>query len=320
MLETSKGINVLSLFDGMSCGQIALDKLGIKVDNYFASEIDKYAIQVTQKNYPNTKQIGSVVDVRGEDLPKIDLLFGGSPCQSFSRAGDGSGFDGKSKLFWEFVRVLKEVKPKYFLLENIVMKKEWEDIITDELRVSPIKINSSLVSAQNRNRLYWTNIPNIEQPKDKEVYLQDILFEFVEDKYFLTDKGTSYITNNDRLKKKFTALNGDKSLTLMSQYNQSKNGTFLCVDGNGRIDTKKTGTLTQRYYKGVENYGSNPFILSNHRFRKLTPVECERLQNVPENYTDSVSDTQRYKMLGNGWTVDVIAHIFKNLKTDADVK
>jgi DNA-cytosine methyltransferase len=320
MLETSKGINVLSLFDGMSCGQIALDKLGIKVDNYFASEIDKYAIQVTQKNYPNTKQIGSVVDVRGEDLPKIDLLFGGSPCQSFSRAGDGSGFDGKSKLFWEFVRVLKEVKPKYFLLENVVMKKEWEDIITDELRVSPIKINSSLVSAQNRNRLYWTNIPNIEQPKDKEVYLQDILFEFVEDKYFLTDKGTSYITNNDRLKKKFTALNGDKSLTLMSQYNQSKNGTFLCVDGNGRIDTKKTGTLTQRYYKGVENYGSNPFILSNHRFRKLTPVECERLQNVPENYTDSVSDTQRYKMLGNGWTVDVIAHIFKNLKTDADVK
>ena len=313
-------MNVLSLFDGMSCGQIALNKLGIKYDNYFASEIDKYAIQVTQKNYPNTKQIGSVTEVKGEDLPKIDLLFGGSPCQSFSRVGDGSGFDGKSKLFWEFVRVLKETKPTYFLLENVVMKKEWKQVITDALGVEPIAINSRLVSAQNRPRLFWTNIPNIGQPVDENISLKDILDLVVEDKYYLTDKGSSYITNNERLKKKFTALNGGKTLTLMSQYNQSKNGTFLCVDGNGRIDSEKTGTLTQRYYKGVENYGSNPFLLTNHKFRKLTPVECERLQTVPENYTDCVSDTQRYKMLGNGWTVDVIAHIFKNLKTDADVK
>ena len=306
-------MNVLSLFDGMSCGQIALNKLGIKYDNYFASEIDKYAIQVTQNNYPNTKQIGSVLDVKGEDLPKIDLLFGGSPCQSFSRAGDGSGFDGKSKLFWEFIRVLKETKPTYFLLENVIMKKEWEQVITDTLGVYPIKINSSLVSAQNRNRLYWTNIPNIKQPNDKGILLKDVLDLVVENKYYLTEKGTSYITNNERLKKKFTALNGGKTLTLMSQYNQSKNGTFLCVDGNGRIDSEKTGTLTQRYYKGVENYGSNPFLLTNHKFRKLTPIECERLQTVSENYTDCVSDTQRYKMLGNGWTVDVIAHIFKNI-------
>ncbi len=194
------------------------------------------------------------------------------------------------------------------------MKKEWENLISETLGVYPIKINSSLVSAQNRNRLYWTNIPNINQPKDNKISLQDILFKRVDDKYFLTEKGTSYITNNKRLKKKFTSLNGGKSLTLMSQYNQSKNGTFLCVDGNGRIDTQKTGTLTQRYYKGVENYGSNPFLLDNHRFRKFTPTECERLQTVPDNYTDCVSDTQRYKMLGNGWTVDVIAHIFKNLK------
>lgn len=306
-------MNVLSLFDGMSCGQIALNKLGIKYDNYFASEIDKYAIQVTQKNYPNTKQIGSVTDVKGADLPKIDLLFGGSPCQSFSRAGDGSGFDGSSKLFWEFARVLKEVKPTYFLLENVIMKKEWEQVITDTLGVEPIEINSNLVSAQNRRRLFWTNIPNIEQPLDKGVFLKDILDLVVDDKYYLTEKGTSYITNNERLKKKFTALNGGKTLTLMSQYNQSKNGTFLCVDGNGRIDSEKTGTLTQRYYKGVENYGSNPFLLTNHKFRKLTPIECERLQTVPENYTESVSDTQRYKMLGNGWTVDVISHIFKNI-------
>jgi DNA-cytosine methyltransferase len=308
-------MNVLSLFDGMSCGQIALDQLGIKVDNYFASEIDKYAIEVAQNNYPNTIQVGGVEFVTKEMINhKIDLLYGGSPCQSFSRAGDGTGFDGKSKLFWEFVRVLKETKPTYFLLENVVMKKEWEQVITDTLGVEPIKINSSLVSAQNRNRLYWTNIPNIEQPKDKGVSLQDILFNDVDEKYYLTDKGTSYITKNERLKKKFTALNGGKALTLMSQYNQSKNGTFLCVDGNGRIDTEKTGTLTQRYYKGVENYGSNPFLLTEHKFRKLTPVECERLQTVPDDYTNCVSDTQRYKMLGNGWTVDVIKHIFKNLK------
>jgi len=310
-------MNVLSLFDGMSGGQIALDKLGIKVDKYFASEIDKYAIEVTQHNYPNTIQVGGVEFVTKEMINhKIDLLYGGSPCQSFSRAGDGSGFDGKSKLFWEFVRVLKETKPTYFLLENVVMKKEWEQIITDTLGVEPIKINSSLVSAQNRNRLYWTNIPNIEQPKDKEISLQDILFSDVDEKYYLTDKGTSYITKNERLKKKFTALNGGKALTLMSQYNQSKNGTFLCVDGNGRIDTEKTGTLTQRYYKGVENYGSNPFLLTEHKFRKLTPVECERLQTIPDNYTDCVSDTQRYKMIGNGWTIDVIKHIFKNLRDE----
>lgn len=308
-------MNVLSLFDGMSCGQIALDQLGIKVDNYFASEIDKYAIEVAQNNYPNTIQVGGVEFVTKEMINhKIDLLYGGSPCQSFSRAGDGTGFDGKSKLFWEFVRVLKETKPTYFLLENVVMKKEWEQVITDTLGVEPIKINSSLVSAQNRNRLYWTNIPNIKQPKDKGVSLQDILFNNVDEKYYLTDKGTSYITKNERLKKKFTALNGGKALTLMSQYNQSKNGTFLCVDGNGRIDTEKTGTLTQRYYKGVENYGSNPFLLTEHKFRKLTPVECERLQTVPDDYTNCVSDTQRYKMLGNGWTIDVIKHIFKNLK------
>ena len=168
-------MNVLSLFDGMSCGQIALDRLGIKVDNYLASEIDKYAIQVTQKNYPNTIQIGSVVDVKGEDLPKIDLLIGGSPCQSFSRSGDGSGFDGKSKLFWEFVRILKEVNPKYFLLENVVMKKEWEDIITESLGVSPIKICSSNFSAQKRQRVYWTNIQVDTNIIDRGILLLDII-------------------------------------------------------------------------------------------------------------------------------------------------
>ena len=140
----------------MSCGQIALDKLGIKVDNYFASEIDEEAIKVTQHNYPNTKQVGDVINLKDSGLPKIDLLIGGSPCQSFSNAGNGSGFDGESKLFWEYVRLLKETKPNYFLLENVVMKKEWQDIITEAVGFEPIKINSSLVSAGHRKRLYWT--------------------------------------------------------------------------------------------------------------------------------------------------------------------
>lgn len=158
----SEGINVLSLFDGISCGQVALERAGIKVNNYFASEIDKHAIKVTQSNYPNTIQIGDVTKVKGADLPKIDLLIGGSPCQGFSFAGKQLNFnDIRSKLFFEFVRLLEETKPKYFLLENVKMKKEYQNIITEYLEVEPITINSNLLSAQNRTRYYWTNIPNI---------------------------------------------------------------------------------------------------------------------------------------------------------------
>tara|TARA_R110002020_G_scaffold475621_1_gene711374 strand:+ start:904 stop:1740 length:837 start_codon:yes stop_codon:yes gene_type:complete len=277
-----KGLNVLSLFDGMSCGQIALDKLGIKVDNYFSSEIDKYAIKVTQANYPNTKQIGSVTEVKGEYLPRIDLLFGGSPCQSFSRAGDGRGFDGKSKLFWEFVRVLKETKPTYFLLENVVMRKEWEQVITKALGVEPIEIISSKFIPQKRRRLYWTNIKNVQQPKQVQYNVND----FIEGDGFPT---AAKLLSSPR-----------------------------------RVTLKKTeifNTLTAVYYKGVDG-GSRPCVsikegeLREDRaaHRMLTPNECEALQTVPKNYTDCVSNTQRYKMLGNGWTVDVIAHIFKNLK------
>jgi len=174
--DVGSKINVLSLFDGMSCGQIALDKLGIEVDNYFASEIDKYAMQVTKHNYPNTKHIGDVTKVKGADLPKIDLLIGGSPCQGFSFAGKQLNFDDpRSKLFFEFVRLLEETKPKYFLLENVVMKQEYQDVISQHLGVKPILINSSLVSAQNRKRLYWTNIPNIEQPKDLRLTIKDTI-------------------------------------------------------------------------------------------------------------------------------------------------
>jgi len=281
--------NVLSLFDGMSCGQLALDTLGIKVNNYFASEIDSYAMQIAKKNYPNSKHIGSVLDVRGSDLPRIDLLIGGSPCQSFSNAGDGSGLDGKSKLFWEFVRVLKETKPTYFLLENVKMKKEWEKIITDTLGVEPISINSRLLTAQNRPRLYWTNIPNVIQPIDRGIVLKDILVDQVDEKFYLSDKAIDYMSRLRNGKPRW-------------EYHTNP------LDG-------KSACLTANMYKGV------PYGVIKELKRRLTPVECERLQTVPDNYTEGVSNTQRYKMLGNGWTIDVIAHILNEMRhADEPVK
>ena len=172
-------MNVLSLFDGMSCGQIALKQLGIKVDKYYASEINKYAIQIAQKNFPDTIHVGDITKVSAADFPgKIDLLLGGSPCQGFSFAGKQLNFnDSRSKLFFEFVRLLKELRPKYFLLENVRMKQEYQDVISEHLGVKPIMINSALVSAQNRNRLYWTNIPNVCEPQDKGIILTDIIQE-----------------------------------------------------------------------------------------------------------------------------------------------
>jgi DNA-cytosine methyltransferase len=267
---------VLSLFDGMSCGQIALNKIGYKYGEYYASEIDKYAIQVTQTNYPKTKQIGSVTDVKAKYLPKIELLYGGSPCQSFSVAGNGKGFEGKSGLFYEYVRVLKETNPKYFLLENVVMKKEWEHVITKELGVKPIKINSKLLSAQSRPRLYWTNIPGVEMPKDSDVKLKDVLEENVGLKYAISEAKIDRVLNAKRGKGFFY----DKSY-------------------------EKCGTLISGYYKQP----TDGIYVDLGLKRRLTPTECEKLQTVPLNYTNCVSDSQRYKMIGNGWTVDVIAHI-----------
>lgn len=284
-------MNVLSLFDGMSCGQIALNKLGIKYDNYFASEIDKDAIQVTQKNYPNTKQIGSVVDIKGEDLPKIDLLIGGSPCQSFSNAGDGTGFDGKSGLFWEYVRVLKEVKPTYFLLENVIMKKEWEKVITDALGVEPIIINSSLVSAAHRKRLYWTNIPDVKQPNDESIFIEDIVEseENVDFCLWLKAKNTWQLLNKVNLE-------GCPNVAAIDVYNKKY-----------KTD-RKVPTLTLPHHNSLR-------LFQNGRIRKFSANELELLQNVPKNYTDvNLTLNQRHSLLGNGWTVDVIAHIFKNIK------
>ena len=287
-------MNILSLFDGMSCGQIALNRLEIEYDNYFACEIDKYAIEITQKNFPNTKQLGDVTLVKGENLPKIDLLIGGSPCQGFSFAGKQLNFeDPRSALFFEYVRLLKECKPTYFLLENVKMKKEFQDVITEHLGVEPILINSSLVSAQNRERLYWTNIPNVTQPIDKRLVLRDIM----EDLPF--KEGLEKYTYEPRVFKEGSLCHhiGDGNF---------KGGLQL-----KRIyaETGKSPTLT------TISGGCQEKKVSNNRglWRELSPVEYERLQTVPDNYTEGVKKSARYTMLGNGWTVDVIAHIFKNL-------
>ena len=314
-------MNILSLFDGMSCGQIALNRLEIEYDNYFACEIDKYAIEITQKNFPNTKQLGDVTLVKGENLPKIDLLIGGSPCQNFSFAGTRKGmltkdnieitsleqyldlkgkgfqFEGQSYLFWEYVRVLKEVQkinPNVkFLLENVVMHKKWEDIITQTLGVECIMIDSALLTAQHRKRLYWTNIPNVTQPIDKKLVLRDIM----EDLPF--KEGLEKYTYEPRVFKKGSLCHhiGDGNF---------KGGLQL-----KRIyaETGKSPTLT------TISGGCQEKKVSNNRglWRELSPVEYERLQTVPDNYTEGVKKSARYTMLGNGWTVDVIAHIFKNL-------
>jgi site-specific DNA-cytosine methylase len=276
-------MNVLSLFDGMSCGQIALERVGIKVDNYFVSEIDKYAIKVTQHNYPDTIQLGDVTKVKGSSLPKIDLLIGGSPCQGFSFAGKRLNFkDPRSKLFFEFTRLLQECKPKYFLLENVKMKREFKDVISKHLKVEPILIDSALITAAHRERLYWTNIPNMVELQDKKIVLKDILESKVDEKYNLSKKRINLVFNGIKygVTNKICNLNG-KSFTLSAAM------------GMGG--------------------GFKPKIKDGNRYRYLTPLECERLQTVPDNYTSVVSDTQRYKMLGNGWTVDVVANIFKGL-------
>jgi DNA (cytosine-5)-methyltransferase 3A len=383
-------MNVLSLFDGMSCGQQALERTGIKVENYFASEIDKYAIQVTMANYPNTIQLGSVVNVDGYKLPKIDLLIGGSPCQSFSFTGKRKGmstkreteiltlehylelkndsyeFEGQSYLFWEFMRLLNECKPKYFLLENVEMGEKWEKVLSKAIGVNGIHINSALVSAQNRKRIYWTNIgmqPGglfgdlesiIQQPKNKGILLKDILESEVAEKYFLSEIALirCQIKKNDTIGKNksgcllagYARMGGrDEQLivhnTMPRSSTTGKGGTGPLSRNDGKtycLDTGNTNAVEIiggdfRYDEGFrwrENGKSSTLCLGsenglsgnalafiNSRIRRLTPIECERLQTVADNYTNYVSDSQRYKMLGNGWTIDVIAHILNYVDT-----
>ena len=432
-------MNVLSLFDGMSCGRIALERLGIQVDNYYASEIDKYAIQVSQANYPDIIQVGDVTELDTSTLPKIDLIMGGSPCQGFSFAGKQLAFDDpRSALFFEFVRCVKELQPKYFLLENVRMKKEYLDVISEYMGVEPIMINSALVSAQNRVRFYWTNIPGIEQPEQRGIVLRDILETQTDEKPVKdTQRNQRHYRNDDEKSLCMTATMykgaGNNGMTLVKEthdtpkqvgtavdikghdqikrvYSEDGKSPTLTTCGGGhrepkvmvdervnkpkRVGTIKDGSQGDRIYsqdaKGItlnaqsggtagsgnmlveiisvdkekkqltikeatkKGYTtiedgdcfdmtfpnsktrrgrnmkdkSNCLTAANYDYmryehsdedkevywRKLTPVECERLQTVPDNYTNHVSNTQRYKMLGNGWTIEVITHILKNME------
>lgn len=355
--------NILSLFDGMSCGQQALERADIPVDNYFASEIDKYAIKVTMANYPNTIQLGSVVDVDVSKLPKIDILMGGSPCQSFSFAGkrkgmstkdeqeiltlehylqlksEGFEFEGQSYLFWEYMRILNDIRKTnpdvYFLLENVEMGEKWEKILSKAIGVNGIHINSSLVSAQNRQRIYWTNIgmkPSglfgdlesiIEQPKDKGILLKDILEKEVNEKYFLSetmvngflksskrhsDKGTGFIWQPTEGFKKGNCLRANGALC------KTDNAIYSgSINVNGFREKDKANCIDANYSKGIPSNQERTGVMvkTNNKtnIRRLTPVECERLQTIEDNYTIYVSDTQRYRMIGNGWTIDAISYI-----------
>jgi site-specific DNA-cytosine methylase len=301
-------MNILSLFDGISCGQLALQRAEKKVDKYYASEIDKHARKIAVKNFPNTIELGDVRGVDVSKLDKIDLLIGGSPCQSFSIAGDGSGFDGKSGLFFEYLRVLKEaqaINPNLlFLLENVKMKKEWQNKISELLGVEPIEINSTLVSAQNRRRLYWTNIPGITQPKDRGIVLKDILESGVVDRqkdfcldasYFKGGNIDHYFGKSRR--KLVFQINPDKSARGVQPHMQDR---VYYLNG-------KTVTLSAAFASRTK---VGDFLEDKIAYRNLTVVECERLQTLPDGYTSGVSDAQRYKAIGNGWTVDVISHIF----------
>jgi DNA (cytosine-5)-methyltransferase 3A len=274
-------INVLSLFDGISCGQIALERAGLEVDNYFASEIDKFALQVAKHNYPNTKHLGDVMQVKGSELPKINLLIGGSPCQGFSFAGKQLNFkDPRSKLFFEFVRLLKETKPKYFLLENVKMKKEYQDVISQHLGITPVEINSSSFSMQNRRRLYWTNIPILQFDNVSKDCFDGYLYRL----------GHGYIKDEIKFFKKYPALAAQSPAT---KYR-------IVLDLQKANDALKSNSLN------LLRRGS---ILT----RSATPEECEKFQTLPDGYTAILKKGQRYKCIGNGWTVDVIAHIFKGL-------
>jgi len=318
----------------MSCGQLALQRAGFEVDRYMACEIDKYGMQVTRKNFPNTIQMGDVCALKGENLPPIDLLMGGSPCQGFSFAGKQLNFDDpRSALFFEFVRLLKETKPKYFLLENVRMKQEYQDVISEHLGVKPIMINSALVSAQNRVRLYWTNIPGLEQPEDKGIILKDVLEDLDGDRPCeLFQRKRESLCHKVAIASDIRGLQSIKAI-----YGEAGKSPCLTTMGGGhrepkvlikpiRVGNIKGGGQGDRVYstdgKGIsiaaQSGGTagngNMLIEQPPTYRKLTPMECERLQTVPDNYTEGVSNTQRYKMLGNGWTVDVIAHILKGMK------
>jgi len=287
------GLKVFSAFDGSACAYVALDRLGRKVDRYVASEIDKYAMTVAANNFLDIEHVGDITKVDGHLYKDFDLLVGGSPCQGFSFAGKQLNFeDPRSKLFFEFVRLKNEIQPKYFFLENVVMKKEYQDVISSYLGVQPIMLNSAQVSAQSRKRLYWTNIPGYTPPEDKGLVLHDVLDYSVEAFY-------KYPVEIIDLNVAECARLGCKGHDIIKRvYNPKFKGPTLTTCGGGNREAK---------------------VLIYGRARKLTPIECERLQTLPDNYTLGVSNSQRYKMLGNGWTVDAVCEFFKHIPKDLDL-
>lgn len=311
-------MNVLSLFDGISCGYLALKRAGIPITSYYASEIDKHSILCSHTNHPNIIHIGDINNISYKNgclitpsgsIPVVfDLVIGGSPCQSFSAAGDQSGFKGKSGLYWEFSRLLKEINPTYFLLENVVMKSEWQAIIDTDLNVTPILIDSALVSYQRRKRLYWTNIPNIQQPLDKNLHLSSYF-----DPSHILPKVTSAQMVGRRLNSDGKRDDYNKSIPTQ-QYIEIRH-------------TDKCNTLTTVLKDNIVTIlrSDDPLNINGRipvsklsktstSWRYLTPEEYEIFQTLPPSYTKMLSKTQRYKSIGNSWTVDVIAHIFTNLK------
>jgi len=367
-------MKILSLFDGISCARVALERVGLKIDAYYSSEVDKYAIQIAQKNYPDTIQIGDVTtlserfDIDENFANGIDLLIGGSPCQDLSIAKKNrEGLSGsRSGLFWEYVKVLKAIKPKYFILENVnSMPKEAKQIITETLGVEPIMINASLVSAQNRKRLFWTNIQGVALPEDRMILLRDILEENVDEKYQVNAcsfRGRNLVDGKrkDVLGAKTQQrleIGGDKAHTLTKVYKDSMvrigdigtnaqahrvyslNGKSVALSALGggqgaktglyRILKEPHGTVLDYYNDTIVPNGkakvlgtnsqsttavAGQLVNDNSVIRKLTPIECERLQGLPDNYTEGVSNTQRYKALGNAFNVDVIAHILSFIR------
>ena len=378
-------MNVLSLFDGMSCGQVALQRLGTKVDNYFASEIDKYAIEIARKNFPNTIHLGDVRDIlkfwRQNKFPKIDLLLSGSPCQGFSFAGKQLNFEHpQSKLFFEFIKVMKELKPRYVLLENVRMKREYQDIMSEHMGFEPQAKDSKWVSGQNRYRLYWLGKLQddgtykqvyISPLEDKNIVLADILEDlpfdeppnylkgewcgrvrgdlvksvddpkahcltasmwkgqiptFVKSKKPIQVGVASDIKGFDIIKRVYSPQGKSPTLTTMQGgHREPKVAIGRIV--NRRLDesgTRKDNQLELPFTRQLEvsadaksncltTVQKDNVVVSENLYRKLTPLECERLQTLDDNYTEGVSKTQRYKMIGNGWTVDVITHILKEI-------
>jgi DNA (cytosine-5)-methyltransferase 3A len=378
-------MNVLSLFDGMSGGQIALTELDIPIDKYYASEIDKYAMQFTIQNFPNTIQVGDIRELDINKLDKIDLLIGGSPCQSLSMAGKRKGlstkegvdifdlemylelkengfeFEGQSYLFWEYIRIYNDLlergdNPKFFL-ENVEMGKKWESVFNDILGRKGIHINSALVSAQNRRRIYWTDIhDNIPQPEDRGILLKDILEEEVDEKYFLSDKMIECLkgrvkTGNDptcvamtacltpkrteyekKIRKEYEAGIVKEQIKNIQRLEPREDGKTNCLTtvqkdnliivsgtirtfGGKHFREIKSGKSCTLMARARNDGNAQPCVQIGAKIRRLTPTECARLQTVPERYIwDGISDTQRYKMLGNGWNIETIKHIFKYLR------